>query len=158
MKKSIFDFIQVSCNCYAPESFKAFFRGEEIDFSIRQKQELGYIYLTKGLKEVEKEIKRIFRKYSYFADKKIIYKTMGIRTNESKSSFVKIDSCGGYGKVDIYNITQKLNIFKAIKKAYNENSFNIKVVTGSMIEYEKWTKATEEEIQKPELLNKIIYI
>ena len=53
---------------------------------------------------------------------------------------------------------QKLDVFKELKKAYNNNNFNIQVTSGKMNIYGKMEAGKEQEIEKPLLLNKIIYV
>jgi len=98
------------------------------------------------------------RKNSTFADIKTIYKTLGIRTNEGENTYIKISNNFGYGRVNIFDIMQKLDVFKELKKAYNNNNFNIQVTSGKMNIYGKMEAGKEQEIEKPLLLNKIIYV
>ena len=157
MKKSLYDYFTFSLYRYAPESFKLYFKGYEVPLTTDQRTTLACSYL-KGKKESLKELKKIIRKTSTFASAKGIYKTLAIRTNEGQNTYIKISNSWGYGRVNIFDIFQKLQVFKDIKKAYNTNSFNVQVTSGKMNSYGKMDKGETQEIQKPLLLNRIIYV
>lgn len=157
MKKSIYDYFTYSIYKYAPESFRLFFKDKEIYLNHEQKGTLSQAFY-KGKKESLQELKKVVRKNSTFANNTNVFKTLAIRTNEGENTYIKISNGFGYGRVNIFDIGQKLMVFKDIKKAYNNNNFNVKVTTGKMNIYGKMDVGEEQEIQKPMLLNRIIYV
>jgi hypothetical protein len=155
MKKSVYDFVSVNCYKYAPESFKAYFQEKQIKFNSEDNQKLGYIYITKGMKELEKEIKRIFRK-SFFNPNKPIIKTLAIRTQGNE--YIKISSAYGYGRVNIFDINAKLQIFKDLKKAWEKNNFGITITQGKMNEYGKLERGIVQELEQPKLMKRVLFV
>ena len=158
MKKSLYNYFTYSIYRYAPESFKLFFKGKEVNLSsyAKDKYNFGNIAITKGKLELMKIIKQYVRDLTVLSNNRSIIKNLAIRTNDG--SYIKLSHPYGYGKVNIYNISDKLEVYKDLKKAYNNNNSNITMTTGHMDQYGKMSKGVEKEIQKPELLRRICYV
>ena len=156
MKKSIYDHFNYSVYKYAPESFKLLFRGKTVELPNDIKDKLGYLAIT-DKKSLLKALKQFIRNESIFSQK-INSKYLAIRTNESKNSYIKISNAYGYGKVNRYSIDEKLMVYKELKEAYNKNNFNIEVTAGTMQKDGKMSKGIKQEISKPELLKRILFV
>ncbi len=158
MKKSLYNYFTYSVYKYAPESFKLFFKGKQVKLSSYaiDKYNFGYIAITEGKTGVLKAIKQYIRKETSLSDNRNTIKNLAIRTNDG--SYIKLSHPYGYGKVNIYNVSDKLEVYKDLKKAYKDNNSNISMTTGHMDHNGKMSKGVEQEIQKPALLKRVCYV
>ena len=152
-KKTIYDYFKYTMYRYAPESFKLFFQNIEIPLSYESRSKLSMAAL-KTNKEFLKVLKAFIRNKTIFKKDINIYKELGIRTDKSENSYITLTN---FNQVNIYDIQSKLYIFKAIKKAYNNNRYAITTTTGIMETYGKFTKKEVPET-KEKMINRIIYI
>jgi hypothetical protein len=110
---------------YSPESFKLFYKGKEVKLSDDERFNMGYAAITAGKAEVLKHIKRWTRKKSTFAK----HEHMPILAilSDDNSEYYHIGV-----RVNRYNITDKLSVYKWIKEAFNAGRFSTKTTTAKL--------------------------
>jgi hypothetical protein len=140
MKKSIFNFMNYSIYRYAPESFKLLLLNKNVTMSSELASELGNITITKGKQEAMKRIKQVFRKESIYSP---IIRKKKLAIKLDNGEYITISHPYGWGTVNRYNINEKLEVYKELKKAYLQQNFNIKITEGKMTSYGKFEAGKE---------------
>lgn len=129
MKKTIFDLLRYDFYRYAPESFKLFLcennKYTELKINRETLKDFGYIVITKGEKELEKEVKRYFRKHTIFK-KEIGQFNFGIRLKNS-NDYVNFPHI----TVSQYNIKEHLYWYKELKRSLERNNYKNPIETTS---------------------------
>ena len=128
------------CYKYAPESFKLYFQGEEVNLKRKFKNKLGKLATEEKTKEIENEIKRWIRNESIFSPK-TNKKKIAIISEGRPYSFV----CSN--RYNQYNIEEKLEQYKALKQHLAENNWKLPKVEKAKLngKYEIDEEKTEYE-------------